>query len=92
MDASWGKIIDNVGQRSPWSGLYGIDTLNASRGEIIDNVGQRSPGSNQCENYSMNVFGARLLILLVNNLPEMKIFQARLNLELGLARLTYLNL
>ena len=48
MDASQGEIIDNIGQCSPWSGLYGIDNLNASQGEIRDNVGQRSPRSNQC--------------------------------------------
>ena len=35
-----GEIIDNVGQRSPRSGVYGIDNVNASRGEVIDIDGQ----------------------------------------------------
>ena len=70
MDASQGEIIDNVGQRSPWSGIYGIDNLNAFRGEIIDNVGQQSPRSYQCENYGMNIFWGKVIDIVGQQSPR----------------------
>ena len=35
-----GQVVDNVGQRSPWSIPGGNDDACVSRGEVIDNVGQ----------------------------------------------------
>ena len=45
MNASRGEIIDNVGQRSPRSGVYGIENVNESQGEVIDINGLQSPRS-----------------------------------------------
>ena len=49
-----GEVIDNIGQRSPWSGV-GFDNMNSSWSKIIDNDGQWSPRSNQGDHHNMNV-------------------------------------
>ena len=55
-----GEVIDNIGQRSPWSGV-GFDNMNSSWSKSIDNDGQRSPRSNQGDHYNMNVYRGKVI-------------------------------
>ena len=61
MNASLGEVIDNIGQRSPQSGVLGIDNINSSQSKSIDNDGQQSPRSNQGDHYNMNVYRGEVI-------------------------------
>ena len=55
------KKKDNVGRRSPLSGIQGNDNVDASQGEIIDNVGQRSPWSGIYGIDNLNAFRGEII-------------------------------
>ena len=89
--ASRVEIIDKVGQQSPQSTLLGVNNMNMVHSEVIDNFGQRSPWSLQSKVDEIRVFGASLLIMLVNDPPVLKLILGSLRLEWGVILLTFLN-
>ena len=72
MNASWGEVIDIDGQRSPRSGVFGIDNMNASRGVMIDNDAIRSPRSNLGEYYDRNVFRGVVIYIVGQRSPQIE--------------------